>query len=323
MQNNLVLIIQIPCLNEAETLPSTMACLPRQVEGCSEVKWLVVDDGSTDATVEAAWRCGADYVLSLGRRHGLAEAFSAGLAFALRAGADIIVNTDGDNQYCSSGITDLVRPIIEKRADMVVGSRPIIEIADLPMWKKALQNFGSWVVRIVSQTDVPDAPSGFRAFSREMAIQTRLFARYSYTLETIIQAGLKNLRVVSVPITVNPVTRPSRLIKNIPSFILHSAVIILRVFVIYAPMRFFSVLAVITLVPSLLLWLRFLWSYILYNGHGHVQSLILSSILLGITGVFLLAGIVGHLMAANRVLLEEIRAMLIRRELDLIGKKQP
>jgi glycosyltransferase involved in cell wall biosynthesis len=298
--------------------------LPRKVEGFDTVKWLVVDDGSTDRTAEVARECGADYVLSLGHRQGLARAFSAGLEFALRAGADVIVNTDADNQYSASSIPDLVRPILERRALIAIGTRPINEISSFSLSKKFLQRFGSWVVRVVSGTTIPDAPSGFRAMHAEAAIQLKVFNRFTYTLETIIQAGRKNIPIVSVPIRVNPtVHRPSRLISTMPGYIFRSAVTIVRVFIVYAPLRFFALLAAMAFLPALLLWVRFLYFYLVGIGNGHIQSLVFAGALVGIAAVLGLAGIVADLMATNRMLLEDIRIMLIRRELRRDEDKSP
>ncbi|GAA0542291.1 glycosyltransferase involved in cell wall biosynthesis [Rhizomicrobium palustre] len=310
------LIIQIPCLNEAETLPQTLADLPREVDGFDRVEFLVIDDGSTDQTVAVARAQGVDHILSLGHRHGLATAFSEGIMHCLRHGADVIINTDGDNQYQGGCVATLAAPILANQADIVIGARPISDIEHFSLPKKILQNFGSWIVRIISHAEVPDAPSGFRAFSREAAIQLKVFGSYTYTLETIIQSGLRNIRIVSVPIQVNPKTRPSRLIGSTASYILRSTITILRVFAIYAPLRFFMLLAATAFVPAVAIWLRFGMEYLNGGGHGHVQSLILSSVLFGLSGVLALAGIVGDIMSANRRLLEDVRVMLIRRELD-------
>lgn len=310
------LIIQIPCLNEAETLPQTLADLPRHVEGFDEVKWLVIDDGSNDETAEVARQNGVDYVLQLGRRMGLARAFSEGLEYCLGLGADVVVNTDADNQYAASCIPDLLRPILDGKALIVVGERPITEIASFSPLKKLLQRFGSWVVRKVSRTEIPDAVSGFRAFHADAAIQIKIFSNFSYTLETIIQAGLRSIPMTSVPIAVNPVTRPSRLVVTTWHFVFRSAITTIRMFIIYAPVRFFLILSMLTILPAMLLWVRFLVFYVIGYGTGHIQSLILSSVLAGIAGIFGLAALMGDLMAANRKMLEEVRIMLRRRELN-------
>jgi glycosyltransferase involved in cell wall biosynthesis len=233
------LIIQIPCLNEAATLGTALATLPRRVEGFETVEWLVVDDGSTDGTSELARTLGVDHVVRHPVNRGLAAAFMTGIDAALRQGADVIINTDADNQYEAGDIPLLVKPILEHRADMVIGARPIAQTEHFSWIKKRLQHFGSWAVRLASQTDVADAPSGFRALTRETAMRLNVFNAYTYTLETIIQAGLSNLTVVSVPIRTNPDLRPSRLVRSIPNYVKRSLVTILRVFVIYRPMALF------------------------------------------------------------------------------------
>jgi hypothetical protein len=238
-----------------------------------------------------------------------------GLEFALRAGADVILNTDADNQYSAASIPDLVRPILEKRAQIVIGARPIGEIDQFSPLKKLLQCLGSWMVRAVSGTDIPDAPSGFRAIHKDAAIQLKVFNRYTYTLETIIQAGLRSIPIVSIPIKVNGVHRPSRLISSMPGYVLRSAITTIRVFIIYAPLRFFALLAATALLPALFLWLRFLFFFLSGMGQGHVQSLILASALVGVAAILGLAGVIADLLAANRMLLEDIRVMTIQHEL--------
>lgn len=303
-----LLIIQIPCLNEAETLPQTLADLPRVVPGFDRVEWLVVDDGSTDGTAAVARAHGVDHVVRLNKNQGLARAFLHGLRQGLRLGADVIVNTDADNQYCAAGIPDLVRPIVERRAEMVVGVRPISSIAHFSPLKKALQFLGSWLVGVISGLDVRDAPSGFRAFSRRAAATLNVYNTYTYTLETLIQAGRKNMPVEQVDISVNGPTRPSRLIRSIPSFILYSGLTMIRIGILYSPMRFFFMLAAVLFVPGLSICLRFLYLFMEDGGQGHVQSLLLGAILI-ILGVFsLLFGVCADLISANRSLLEEIAA---------------
>ena len=253
------LIIQIPCYNEAENLGSVLAELPREVEGFTTVEWLVIDDGSTDGTVEVAeGGGGVDWIVRQPRNMGLARAFSAGVEAALEVGADVIVNTDGDNQYCSRDIPTLVAPILAGKADLVIGTRPISEIEHFSRLKKLLQKLGSWVVRQVSQTDVPDSPSGFRAFSRGAAIRLNVFSEYTYTLETIIQAGLDGLVVSSVPIRTNRPLRESRLVKNVPSYLWQSAVTIVRIFLTYRPLRFFWLLGSLPLGLGALLGIRWM-----------------------------------------------------------------
>ena len=234
------LFIQIPCFNEAQTLPVALAALPRKVKGFDSVKWIVINDGSTDRTVEVAQENGVDYVVNHVRNQGLARAFMTGIEACVQLGADVIVNTDADNQYNADDIPLLTTPILEGRAEIVIGTRPIDQVEHFSPMKKFLQKFGSWVVRIASKTDIADTTSGFRALSREAARQIVVFTDYTYTLETIIQAGQKNMAIISVPIRVNPFLRPSRLIKSIFSYINRSIVTIFRIFVIYQPFKFFA-----------------------------------------------------------------------------------
>ena len=301
------LVIQIPCYNEEQTLGVALAALPRTVPGIDKVEWLVVDDGSTDRTVEVAREHGVDHVVRLPKNQGLARGFMAGLAASLRAGADIIVNTDADNQYCADDIPALIQPILDGEAEIVVGARPIPDIAHFSPVKKRLQRFGSWVVRVASNTDVPDAPSGFRAMSRDAAMRLNVFNQYTYTLETIIQAGQKNMAITSVPVRVNEDLRPSRLVKSIPSYVKRSILTIFRIFVTYQPFKSFAWPGVICVGVGLAIGLRFAWFYLIGNGAGHVQSLILAALLLG-TGFFLLVmGMMAELVGVNRTLLEDLR----------------
>lgn len=300
------LIIQIPCLNEAGTLAIAVGALPRQVAGFDRVEWLVIDDGSTDGTAALARELGVDHVVQHQVNRGLATAFMTGLHAALRLGADVIVNTDADNQYEAQDIPQLTAPILEGRADMVIGARPIDETAHFSWIKKKLQRLGSWAVRKASGTDVQDAPSGFRAISRETAMRLNVFNPYTYTLETIIQAGQSNLRIVSVPIRTNEDLRPSRLVRSIGSYVRRSLVTIVRVFVTYRPMfTFLSVSALLGL-PGLLLGIRYLAFLAAGQGGGHVQSLILASLLLTLSALALLCGLLADLIATNRKLLEKI-----------------
>lgn len=310
------LIIQIPAYNEAETIGATLAALPRHVPGFSKVEWLLVDDGSRDDTVAAARAAGIDHVVSLSHNRGLASAFMAGLEASLKLGADVIVNTDADNQYDASGIPDLVRPICEGRAVMVVGERPIAQIREFSAIKRLLQKLGSAVVRFVSATDVPDAPSGFRAIHREAALQLYVFSNYTYTLETLIQAGRKNLPVTSVPVRVNPVARPSRLVRSVPGYVARSLLTIFRIFVLYKPFRFFFVIGTLFLLPGAAIGIRFLFAYFAGAGQGHVQSLILAAILIVLAFLTYAAGLVADLIAANRRLLEEVRMRQLRSEVN-------
>ena len=301
------LVIQIPCFNEAESLPTTLANLPISIDGFDEVEWLVIDDGSVDGTAEIAKEHGVHHVISHTGNKGLARAFMTGLDHALILGANVIVNTDADNQYDSRDIPDLVKPILEKSADMVIGARPIESIEHFSSAKKMLQRIGSRVVRIVSNTTVPDAPSGFRAISRSAAKKLMVFNDYTYTLETIIQAGHKNIAIKSVPVRVNPDLRPSRLVKSIGSYIKQGFITMVRIFVIYRPFRFFGSIGFVLFSAGFLLGLRYLWFYFGGDGDGHVQSLILAAILMGMGFQTILIAFVADLLAANRQLLEDIR----------------
>lgn len=308
------LVIQVPAYNEEATIGTTLQALPRQVSGFDSVEWLLIDDGSRDRTVDIARAAGIDHVLSLSHNQGLARAFMAGLEASLKLGADVIVNTDADNQYDATSIPDLVRPILEGRAQIVVGERPIMQMADFSLTKRMLQRLGSAVVKFVSATAVPDAPSGFRAITREAAFQLCVFGRYTYTLETLIQAGRKNLPIASVPVRVNRVSRPSRLVRSLPSYILQSLVTILRIFVLYKPLRFFLLMGTLFLLPGMGLGLRFVVAYAAGEGEGHVQSLILAAILIVTAVIVYAAGLIADLIAANRTLLEEIRMRQLRSE---------
>ncbi len=304
----LKLIIQIPCHNEAETLPVTLASLPREIPGIDIVERLIVDDGSTDGTEDVARGMGVEHIVSLPKQQGLAKAFMAGITSALVEGADVIVNTDADNQYCADDIAALVTPIINGSAGFVVGERPISTIQDFSFPKKILQKIGSWLVRVVSHTDIPDAPSGFRAMSRACAQQLNVFSDYTYTLETIIQAGQKGMAITSVPIRVNRELRKSRLVKSLPGYILRSAVTILRIFVVYQPFKFFMAIGLVLLLMGLALGLRFLYFYfITLTGGGHVQSLILASILMGMGFQTCLIAFIADLLSVNRKLLELLK----------------
>jgi glycosyltransferase involved in cell wall biosynthesis len=316
------LIIQIPCLNEEDALPIALADLPRRVEGFDVVEWLVIDDGSTDRTVEVARAHGVDHILSFGRRQGLARAFVAGLEYCLGHGADVIVNTDADNQYSAACIPDLVKPILERKALIVIGARPISDIKEMSVVKRMLQRLGSWVVRMASGTSVPDAPSGFRAIHRDAAIQLNVFNRYTYTLETIIQAGRRDIPMAWVPIKINPFLRPSRLIKSVPDFIRRSILTIVRIFILYRPVQFFGTLAGICLLPAFFLAFRFLIYYAEGDGFGHIQSLIFAGSLLAVAAVLSIAGILADLLAANRLLLEDIRIRLIRQQLSAVEEER-
>ncbi|HEY9396960.1 MAG TPA: glycosyltransferase family 2 protein [Burkholderiales bacterium] len=306
------LIIQIPCYNEAETLAIALAALPRAVPGFDKVEWLVIDDGSRDQTVRVALQNGVDHVVRHTRNCGLARGFMTGLHECVRLGADVIVNTDADNQYCADDIPALTAPILTGQADIVIGARPIESIRHFSPVKKMLQKLGSYVVRVASRTSIPDAPSGFRAISRDAAQHLVVFNEYTYTLETIIQAGQKNMAIKSVPIRVNEDLRPSRLVKSIPSYINKSIATIIRIFVIYRPFRFFGSLGALLFFAGLLIGARFLYHYATGNGDGHVQSLILASVLLGMGFQTVLVAFLADLLSANRKMLEDVRYKLNR-----------
>ena len=310
------LIVQIPCYNEEDTLGVTLKALPRQVPGIDCVEWLIVDDGSTDRTVEVAKAHGVDRIVRFPSNQGLAKGFMAGLEACLQAGADIIVNTDADNQYCADDIPKLVAPILNGEADMTIGARPIWQTEHFSPIKKVLQRIGSSVVRAASKSEVQDAPSGFRAISREAALQLNVFNQYTYTLETIIQAGSKGMKILSVPIRTNADLRPSRLVSSIGGYVWRSGTTILRFYMLYQPLRFFLLLGSLPLGTGFLLGLR--WLYFLFAGteRTRIPSLILAAILILIGFQLWVFGLVADLLAANRKLLEENRVRLRRLELD-------
>ena len=317
------LIIQIPCYNEQESLPVTLSHLPRQVEGFDQVEWLIIDDGSSDDTVHVARAHGVDHIVSLPRNQGLAVAFMAGIEASLSNGADVIVNTDADNQYDASGIPSLTAPILARQADIVIGARPIAQTAHFSRVKKMLQKLGSWVVRRASGSKVEDAPSGFRAFSREAALRLNVFSSYTYTLETIIQAGQKNMAIQSVPIATNEDLRPSRLLKSIGSYVRRSMATIIRMFVVYKPFQFFIALGAVLFLGGFLIGLRFIYFLVIGQGDGHIQSLILASVLLGIGFQTILVAFIADLLAVNRRLLEELQYRSRRMDLSQREKESP
>ncbi len=300
------LIIQIPCYNEEATLGVTLAQLPRRLPGVDVIEWLIVDDGSKDRTVEVARRGGVDHVVRLPGHKGLSRAFLAGLEACLDAGADVIVNTDADNQYNAADIPKLLAPILAGQAEMVIGARPIDEIQHFSPLKKCLQKLGSWVVARASRTQVADAASGFRAMNRAAAMRMHVFNDYTYTLETIIQAGRKGMSVVSVPIRTNGELRPSRLVKSIPTYVRRQFFTITRIFMTYRPFRFFAFPGVALFGFGLVVALRFLWFYVTEGGSGHVQSLILSALCMGMGFFLFVVGLLADLISVNRQLLERI-----------------
>ena len=317
------LIIQIPCFNEAEALPITLKELPREVAGFDCVEWLVINDGSTDRTAEVALNNGVDHVISFTNNQGLAQSFLAGLDSCIKLGADVIINTDADNQYMAADIPALVAPILAGRADVVIGARPINEIGTFSLAKKMLQKAGSMVVRFVSKTDIPDAPSGFRAMTREAAMRFNVFNDYTYTLETIIQAGQKNIAITSVPVRVNSALRPSRLVRSIPSYIRKSLVTIVRIFVVYKAFRFFMSLGLTLLCLGLIGGVRYMYFYFTGDSAGHVQSLILASILLGVGFPTMLTAFLADLLAVNRRLMEDIQYRVKKMEFSKESDRLP
>ncbi len=309
------LVIQIPCFDEAETLPETLAELPMQIPGIDCIEVLVVDDGSKDRTVAVAEELGVDHIVQHRQNLGLARSFQDGIEASLFQGADIIVNTDADNQYPGRFIIDLVAPIVAGEADMVIGDRQIDEITHFSPLKRLLQKTGSWLVRTASETDVPDAPSGFRAYSKETALRLNILTRYSYTLETIIQAGKLGLTIVSVPVEINPPARPSRLQRNMWHFIKAQAGTIMRLYAFYEPLRTFTYLALPFLLLGLGSWIRFLYFY-LQNIGGHIQSLTIGTGLFLVGILILLFGIQADISSKHRQLTQEALYRLKKMELE-------
>lgn len=314
------LIIQIPCYNEEATLGLTLSELPRQVPGVDTVEWLIINDGSLDRTVEVAKACGVDHIVSFDHNQGLAKGFMAGIEACLKAGADIIVNTDADNQYCAADIPKLIEPILQGQAEIVIGARPIQQIKHFSPAKKFLQKLGSWVVRIASKTNIPDAPSGFRAISRNAALQLNVFSQYTYTLEMIIQAGQKNIAIASVPIRTNDFLRPSRLVKSIPAYIQRSILTIVRIFMTYQPLQFFIVLGTLPFGLGLILCVR--WLVVFDPDRSRAPSLILAAILILIGFQLWMFGLIADLMAVNRKLLEDIQLRRRRADIEEYRKNQ-
>lgn len=310
------LIIQIPCYNEAETLEIALNDLPKQIDGIDEIEYLIIDDGCTDNTVEAAKNWGVHHVVSFAQNKGLAKGFMAGLDACLKNGADIIVNTDADNQYCAEDIPKLIQPILDKKADIVIGERPIDETAHFSWMKKKLQHFGSWVVRKASKTDIPDAPSGFRAFSREAAMRINVINDYTYTLETIVQAGRNKIPITSVPVRTNPELRKSRLFHSMFGYVKKSILTILRALMMYKPLHCFTLVAAIPTVIGLGIGVRFLAYYFAGRGNGHTQSLMLACTLLIIGFVTFVIGMLADVISANRKILEDVQYHVKKQEYD-------
>lgn len=308
------LIIQMPCYNEEGTLAIALAALPREVPGIDKVEWLIINDGSTDRTIEVARANGVDHVVDLGFHQGLARGYMAGLDACLRLGADIIVNTDADNQYNADDIPKLIEPVLKGEAAIVVGARPISEIAHFSPLKKQLQKLGSWVVRVASGTDIPDAPSGFRAISRNAAMQLNVFSEYTYTLETIIQAGQKGMAICSVPIRTNGYLRPSRLMKSMRAYIQRSILTIVRIFVTYRPLKFFTWVGSVPVAAGVILGLRWLYYFSEDPTRARVPSLILAAIFLLVGVQLWILGLIADIIAVNRKMLEEIQLRVKRIE---------
>lgn len=316
------LIIQIPCYNEAETLKVALDALPKKITGIDQIEYLIINDGSKDETVAVAKEWGINYVVNFKRNKGLAKGFMAGLDACLRNGADIIVNTDADNQYCADDIAKLIEPILAGKYDIVIGERPIDETEHFSFIKKKLQHIGSWVVQKASNSDIPDAPSGFRAYSRDAALQMNVISEYTYTLETIIQAGREKIAMTSIPIRTNEELRESRLFKSMYGYVKKSIGTIIRAFIMYKPLRFFSIVGLIPFLIGAGLGIRFLVFYFAGVGDGHVQSLILAAVLLMIGWQTIIIGLQADIIAANRKLLQDIQYRVKRLEYYNDGKRE-
>ncbi len=301
------LIIQIPCLNEAETLEIALNDLPKHIDGIDEIEYLIINDGSKDNTVEVAKNWGVHYVVNFKQNKGLAKGFMAGLDACLRNGADIIVNTDADNQYCGADIEKIVRPILDGKADIVIGERPIDDTEHFSPLKKMLQHIGSWTVRVASKSDIPDAPSGFRAYSREAAMRLNVVNQYTYTLETIVQAGHEKFAMTSVPIRTNAELRESRLFSSMFGYIKKSMVTIVRSFMMYKPLRFFGGIGAVLFIIGMILGIRYLVFIFTGASGGHVQSLILASTLMMMGFMTGIIGLQADIISANRKILEDIQ----------------
>ena len=300
------LIIQIPCLDEALTLPETVRDLPRDIPGIDIIEFLVIDDGSADETTTVARACGVDHIVSLRRTRGLAAAFTTGIDACLKLGADFIVNTDGDNQYFGQDIPALVGPLIRGEADIVIGDRNVRALASMSPSKRFLQRLGSWVVRQVSNTRVPDTTSGFRAYTREAALRMTIVSEFSYTLESIIQAGKKRMAIAHVPVRTNLRTRPSRLFRSIWAYLKQSGSTIVRIYTMYEPLKVFTSIGLLTFAGGLATSARFLYFYFTSGGAGHLQSLLLAAVLLIVGFQIMLMGLVADVISANRKLLEDL-----------------
>lgn len=315
------LIIQIPCYNEAQTLEIALNDLPKHIDGIDEIEYLIINDGSKDDTVQVAKAWGVHYVVNFKQNKGLAKGFMAGLDACLRNGADIIVNTDADNQYCGDDIEKLVRPIIEGKTDIVIGERPIDQTEHFSPLKKKLQHFGSWVVRKASNSNIPDAPSGFRAYSREAAMRLNVTNEYTYTLETIVQAGREKIAMDSVLIRTNAELRPSRLFNSMLGYVKKSMVTIIRAFMMYKPLKFFTFVGLIPFLVGVAIGIRYLVFLFMGQAGGHVQSLILASVLLMMGFMTIIIGLQADIIAANRKILEDIQYRVRRLEYEEIDEE--
>jgi len=316
------LIIQIPCYNEEDTIEAVISDLPREIDHIDAIETLIIDDGSTDKTVEKARQAGVDHIISFNGHKGLARAFAAGIEHSLKLRADIIVNTDGDNQYQADDLPTLIRPIIEGEADVVIGARQIDEIPHFSYFKKKLQKLGSRIIRKLSKTPVKDATSGFRAFSRDAAMRINPLTEYSYTIESLVQLGNEKLKIMSVPIRVNPKLRESRLIRNTPSFIARQSTTLFRMYAVYKAYKLFVILGIIVALPGLLGFLRFLYFYLTKHGEGHIQSLIFSAVFV-ICGFFIVMfGVIADLVSSNRKMIEMMIYKIRKLEMENQNKTE-
>ena len=312
----------MPCYNEAETLKISLDALPKHIDGIDEIEYLIINDGSVDDTVKVAREWGVHHIVTFKKNKGLARGFMAGLDACLRNGADIIVNTDADNQYNADDIEKLIAPILKGEYDIVIGERPIDQTEHFSPLKKRLQHLGSWVVRKASDTDIPDAPSGFRAFSREAAMNLNVINDYTYTLETIIQAGREKIAMTSVPIRTNEELRKSRLFKSMGSYVKRSGGVIIRSFAMYKPMRFFVISGLIPFLIGILIGIRFLFFYFSGSGEGHIQSLILAAVLMMLGWQTIMMGVQADIIAANRKILQDIQYRIKKIELESEDEEQ-
>ena len=318
------LIIQIPCYNEADTLEIALNGLPKRIDGIDIIEYLIINDGSKDNTVEVAKNWGVHHIVNFKQNKGLAKGFMAGIDESLRQGADIIVNTDADDQYCGADIEKIVRPILDGKADIVIGARPIDATEHFSPLKKKLQHFGSWVVRKASKTDIPDAPSGFRAYSREAALQLNVVNEYTYTLEQIVQAGRNKIAITSVPIRTNAELRPSRLFSSMFGYVKKSMLTIIRSYIMYKPLQFFILLGSFPVIAGIILGVRFLIRFFMGNGAGNIQSLILVSLLITVGVMMWVIGVLADTIAANRKIMQDVQ-MRVRKmdyELEELSKKR-